>query len=73
MAGVPRRPWISGRDYFDARGYVELMRTMSVYGMLDPDAREPLLGAMEEHIRERMDDEATRRYLVAVRMAQRSG
>jgi SAM-dependent methyltransferase len=70
---VPVVRWFRQVQHLDARGYVELKRTMSVYGTLDPDTREPLLGAMEDHIRERMDDEATRRYLIAVRTAQRSG
>ncbi len=60
-------------QHFDAAGYVELMRTTSLYGTLEPHVREPLLEAIGQHIRDHMGDRATRRYLIPVRLARRRG
>lgn len=63
--------WYSQVQDFDALGYVEHLRTTSVYGSLDDQIREPLLSAIEERIRDHMGDHATRRYLVSARLARR--
>lgn len=68
---VPLLRWFRQEQHFDAAGYVELMRTTSLYGGLEVSVREALLTAMEERIRERMGDHATRRYLLLVRLARR--
>lgn len=65
--------WHRQEQHFDARGYVELMRTMSLYGTLDPTVREPLLSAMERRIRDRMGNQAVRNYLISTRLARRRG
>lgn len=65
----PLLRWHSQVQHFDAHGYVELLRTTSLYGNLDEGVREPLLSAIEERIRDRMGDRATRRYLVSLRLA----
>jgi SAM-dependent methyltransferase len=69
---VPLLRWFREDQHFDAHGYVELMRTTSLYGGLEASVREGLLTAMEQRIRERMGDHATRRYLLLVRLARRS-
>jgi SAM-dependent methyltransferase len=63
--------WRRQEQHFDARGYVELMRTMSLYGSLDDNVREPLLTAMEQRIRGHMQDHAVRNYLISARVARR--
>jgi SAM-dependent methyltransferase len=68
----PLLRWYRQEQNFDAHGYVEHMRTTSLYGRLDANIREPLLTQMEERIRFRMGDRATRRYLICVRLARRN-
>jgi hypothetical protein len=68
---TPLLCWYRQEQHFDAHGYVELMRTTSLYGSLDETIREPLLTAMEQRIRERMHDHAVRNYLISVRLARR--
>jgi SAM-dependent methyltransferase len=68
---VPLLRWFRQEQHFDAHGYVELMRTTSLYGGLEVSVREGLLMAMEQRIRERMGDHATRHYLLSVRLARR--
>jgi SAM-dependent methyltransferase len=63
--------WYRQVQHFDAHGYVEHLRTTSVYGSLAAEVREPLLSAVEQRIRDRMDNNATRRYLISARLAQR--
>ncbi|HEY1636237.1 MAG TPA: methyltransferase domain-containing protein [Acidimicrobiales bacterium] len=67
----PLLRWFPQVQHFDAHGYVELLRTTSLYGSLNDDVREPLLSAIEQRIRDRMGDRATRRYLISTRLAQR--
>jgi SAM-dependent methyltransferase len=68
---VPLLRWFRQEQHFDAHGYVELMRTTSLYGGLEVSVREGLLAAMEQRIRQRMGDRATRHYLLLVRLARR--
>jgi SAM-dependent methyltransferase len=67
----PLLSWYRQVQHFDAAGYVEHLRTTSLYGSLNNDIREPLLLAIEQRIRERMNNQATRRYLISVRLAQK--
>jgi SAM-dependent methyltransferase len=68
---LPLLRWFGQEQHFDAHGYVELMRTTSLYGGLEVSVREGLLTAMEQRIRERLGDHATRHYLLLVRLARR--
>jgi hypothetical protein len=68
---APHLRWYRHEQHFDARGYVELLRTTSLYGSLEDDVRTRLLDGVEARIRERMGNHAVRRYLVALRMARR--
>jgi SAM-dependent methyltransferase len=62
--------WYRQVQHFDATGYVGHLRTTSLYASLGAEVREPLLSAIEQRIRDRMDNKATRRYLVSARLAQ---
>jgi SAM-dependent methyltransferase len=66
----PTVRWHRQAQHLDARGFVELLRTTSLYGGLPADVREPLLHAIEERIRTRMGDRAQRSYLIGVRAAR---
>jgi SAM-dependent methyltransferase len=65
--------WYPTVQWFDGRGFADLLRSTSLYRALDPDVREPLLGAIAERIRTRMGDRAPRRYLTVLRAGQRAG
>jgi SAM-dependent methyltransferase len=56
---------------FDGTGFADLLRSLSPYRRLDPAVREPLLDAVAERIRTRMDDYAVRRYLAVMRIGHR--
>ncbi|MFI5959507.1 class I SAM-dependent methyltransferase [Cryptosporangium sp. NPDC051539] len=58
-------------QWFDGSGFADLLRSNSLYRKLDPDVREPLLDAVAERIRTRMDDRAARRYLSVLRVGPR--
>jgi SAM-dependent methyltransferase len=60
-------------QWFDGDGFADLLRSTSLYRRLDSDVREPLLDAVAERIRTRMDDRAPRRYLSVLRAGQRAG
>jgi SAM-dependent methyltransferase len=64
--------WYPTVQSFDGNGFADLLRTTSVYRRLDPEVREPLLGAIAERIRTRMGDRASRRYLSVLRVGQRA-
>jgi SAM-dependent methyltransferase len=64
--------WYPSVQWFDADGFVDLLRSQSVYRKLEPDIRDPLLDAIAERIRTRMDDRAARRYLSVLRAGQRA-
>jgi SAM-dependent methyltransferase len=59
-------------QWFDANGFADLLRTMSIYRRLDRDVREPLIEAMAERIRTRMGDRVPRRYLSLLRAGPRA-
>ncbi|MGA2010452.1 MAG: class I SAM-dependent methyltransferase [Solirubrobacteraceae bacterium] len=63
--------WYPTVQWFDGDGFADLLRTTSIYRRLDGDVRESLLGAIAEHIRTRMGDRASRRYLSVLRVGQR--
>jgi hypothetical protein len=65
--------WYPTVQWFDGEGYVDLMRSMSLYRKLDPEVREPLLDAVADRIRTRMGDGAARRYLTVMSVGQRTG
>ncbi len=64
--------WYPTVQWFDGAGFADLLRSMSLYRKLDPDVREPLLDAIAERIRTRLDDRAPRRYLCGLRIGQRA-
>jgi len=63
--------WYPMVQWFDAEGFADLLRSTSLYRKLDATVREPLLDAISERIRSRMDDRAPRRYLGLLRVGQR--
>jgi len=56
----------------DGSGFADLLRTTSVYRRLDRGVREPLLEAIAERIRTRLDDRVVRRYLSVSRAGRRA-
>ena len=62
--------WYPTVQCFDGEGFADLLRSTSLYRRLDPDVREPLLDGIAEHIRNRMGDRASRRYLSVLRIGQ---
>jgi hypothetical protein len=64
--------WYPTLQWFNGNGFGDLLRSTSIYRRLDPDVREPLLDAIAERIRTRMDDRASRRYLSVLRIGQRA-
>ncbi|MFE2530592.1 class I SAM-dependent methyltransferase [Streptomyces sp. NPDC059371] len=64
--------WYPTVQWFDGNGFADLLRSTSLYRRLDPEIREPLLDAIAEHIRTRMDDRAARRYLTVLRVGRRA-
>jgi hypothetical protein len=66
-----RRPCAGIRpcsEWVHRGGFAALLRSTSLYRSLDRDIREPLLDAIAERIRTRMDDRAPRRYLSVLRV-----
>jgi SAM-dependent methyltransferase len=63
--------WYPTVQWFDGDGFADLLRSTSLYRRLDRDVREPLLDAIAERIRTRMDDRAARRYLSVLRIGPR--
>jgi SAM-dependent methyltransferase len=72
LFGAPIVRWYPTVQWFDGNGFADLLRSTSLYRRLDPDVREPLLDAIAERIRTRMDDRAARRYLSVLRVGQRA-
>lgn len=70
--GPPIVRWYPTVQWFDGDGFADLLRSTSLYRRLDHDVREPLLDAIAERIRTRMDDRASRRYLSVLRVGQRA-
>ncbi|GAA1274052.1 class I SAM-dependent methyltransferase [Pseudonocardia aurantiaca] len=64
--------WYPTVQWFNGDGFADLLRTTSLYRRLDHDVRGPLLDAIAERIRTRMDDRASRRYLSVLRLGQRA-
>jgi SAM-dependent methyltransferase len=65
--------WQPAVQWLDGNGFADLLRSMSIYRRLDSEVREPLLDAIAERIRTRLDDRVSRRYLSVLRAGQRSG
>ncbi|GIE98088.1 class I SAM-dependent methyltransferase [Paractinoplanes rishiriensis] len=68
----PAVHWYPTVQWFDGQGYADLMRSTSMYRKLPPDVREPLLDAVADRIRTRLDDRASRCYLTFLRVARRT-
>jgi SAM-dependent methyltransferase len=64
--------WYPTVQWFTGDGFADLLRSTSPYRRLDPKIREPLLDAIAERIRTRMNNRAARRYLSVLRIAQRT-
>jgi SAM-dependent methyltransferase len=64
--------WYPAVQWFDGKGFADLLRSTSIYRKLDRDVRELLLDAVAERIRTRMGDRASRRYLSVLRVGQRA-
>jgi len=63
--------WYPTVQWFDGDGFADLLRSTSIYRRLDPEVREPLLGAIAARIRTRMHNRVSRRYLSVLRIGQR--
>ena len=64
--------WYPAVWWFDGAGYADYLRTLSIYRTLSAGVREPLLDAIAERIRTRLDDRVPRRYLSMLRVGQRA-
>ncbi|WP_422769817.1 class I SAM-dependent methyltransferase [Plantactinospora sp. WMMC1484] len=71
--GPPVVRWYPTVQWFDGKGFADLLRSTSLYRRLDRAVREPLLDAVAERVRTRMGDRAPRRYLSVLRLGQRTG
>ena len=71
LFGLPIVRWYPSVQWFTGDGFADLLRSTSLYRRLAPEVREPLLDAIAERIRSRMNDRAPRRYLSVLRIAQR--
>jgi SAM-dependent methyltransferase len=67
----PAVRWYPTVQWFDGRGYADLMRSTSLYRKLAPDVREPLLDAVADRIRTRLGDRVSRCYLTFLRVGRR--
>jgi hypothetical protein len=65
--------WYPAVQWFDGDGFADLLRSTSLYRRLGSNVREPLLGAIAEHIRTQIGDRASRRYLSVLRAGRRAG
>ena len=63
--------WYPVVQWFDGKGFADLLRSTSLYRKLDADVREPLLDAIAERIRSHLDDRVPRRYLSMLRAGRR--
>lgn len=64
--------WYPAVQWFDGAGFADHLRSTSLYRRLEPEVREPLLNAIAERIRNRMDDRVPRRYVCVLRAGQRA-
>jgi SAM-dependent methyltransferase len=64
--------WYPMVQWFDAEGFADHLRSLSIYRTLDAAVREPLLNAIAERIRTELGDRVLRRYLAVLRMGRRS-
>ena len=63
--------WYPNVQWFDGEGFADLLRTTSLYRRLEPEAREPLLDAIAERIRNRLGNRVARRHLSVLRVGRR--
>jgi SAM-dependent methyltransferase len=71
LFGPTQVRWYPTVQWFDGKGFTDLLRSTSLYRALDADVREPLLDAIAERIRTQMGDRVPRRYLGVLRIGQR--
>ena len=64
--------WYPTVQWFDGDGIADHLRTNSPYRRLDEAVREPLLDAIADRVRIRMDDRVGRHYLTVLRAGQRA-
>lgn len=64
--------WYPTVQWLDSAGFVDLLRTTSLYRRIDADVREPLLDAIAERIRTRLGDGVSRRYVSVLRVGHRA-
>lgn len=58
-------------QWFDGEGFVDLLRSTSLYRRLDPDVCEPLLDEIADRVRTRMGDRVSRPRPERFRVGQR--
>jgi SAM-dependent methyltransferase len=63
--------WYPLVQWFDGEGFVDLLRSTSLYQKIDAEVREPLLDAIAERIGSQMNNRVPRRYLGVLRTGQR--
>lgn len=68
---APAVRWYEVVQELDGEGFVDMLRTQSLYRQLPSSQREPLLDAIADRIRTEMGDRAVRRYLGVLRAARR--
>jgi len=64
--------WYPMVQRFDGDGIADHLRSLSLYRRLDEAVREPLLEAIADHVRTRLDDKISRHYLSVLRTGQRA-
>lgn len=64
--------WYPMVQWFDADGFTDHLRSLSVYRSLPDDVRERLLHAIADRIRTQMNDRVPRRYLSMFRAGRRN-
>jgi SAM-dependent methyltransferase len=72
LFGPASARWYPNVLWFDGAGFADHLRTLSIYRKLSAGVREPLLDAIAERIRTRLDDRIPRRYLSMLRTGQRA-
>lgn len=64
--------WYPMVQRFDGAGMADHLRSLSLYQRLGDSVREPLLDAIADHIRTRLNDKISRHYLSVLRIGQRA-
>jgi SAM-dependent methyltransferase len=64
--------WYPAVQWFDGNGIADHLRSLSPYRRLGREIREPLLDAVAERVRSRLEDRIGRHYLAVLRAAPRT-